>query len=70
MLINMADRLIFIKHRKFVFTLLYATILLSQTIWTKFIGNPVLSTFILPYNPAIDSNGHWAPDVVFDGMNY
>lgn len=31
---------------------------------------PVLSTLTPPYNPGVDSNGPWAPDVVFDGMGY
>jgi predicted GH43/DUF377 family glycosyl hydrolase len=38
--------------------------------WTKYSGNPVLSTLTPPYNPAVDSNGPWAPDVVFDGSGY
>jgi len=38
--------------------------------WTKYPGNPVLSTLTPPQNPAVDSNGPWAPDVVFDGTNY
>ncbi len=38
--------------------------------WTKYSGNPVLSTLTPPYNPAVDSSGPWAPDVVFDGTGY
>ncbi|MEO0091844.1 MAG: T9SS type A sorting domain-containing protein [candidate division WOR-3 bacterium] len=38
--------------------------------WTRYSGNPVLSTLTPPYNPAVDSNGPWAPDVVFDGSSY
>ncbi|TES93872.1 MAG: hypothetical protein E3J87_01405 [Candidatus Cloacimonadota bacterium] len=38
--------------------------------WTKYSGNPVLSTFDPPYNPPIDSGGPWAADVVFTGTEY
>lgn len=38
--------------------------------WTKYSVNPVLSTLTPPYNPAVDSNGPWAPDVVFDSTGY
>jgi predicted GH43/DUF377 family glycosyl hydrolase len=34
--------------------------------WTKYPGNPVLSS----YDSPLDSGGHWAPDVVFDGTDY
>jgi predicted GH43/DUF377 family glycosyl hydrolase len=37
--------------------------------WTKY-PEPVLTTLTPPHNPAVDSNGPWAPDVVFDGTNY
>lgn len=37
--------------------------------WVKY-PNPVLTTLTPPHNPAVDSNGPWAPDVVFDGTNY
>lgn len=37
--------------------------------WSKY-PNPVLTTLTPPYNPAVDSSGPWAPDVVFDGTNY
>ncbi len=34
--------------------------------WTKYAGNPVLST----YDPPVDSGGPWAPDVVFHPYHY
>ncbi len=34
--------------------------------WTKYAGNPVLST----YDPPVDSGGPWAPDVVFHPNRY
>lgn len=43
----------------------YATSLDGIT-WTKYSGNPVLSTFDLP----VDSGGPWAPDVILDGSGY
>lgn len=34
--------------------------------WTRDAGNPVLTSF----DPPVDSEGPWAPDVVFDGKDY
>jgi len=34
--------------------------------WTRYPGNPVLSNFDLP----VDTGGPWAPDAVFDGVEY
>lgn len=39
-------------------------------VWEKCTGNPVLTTYDPPHDPAIDSGGPWAPDVVFDGVAY
>jgi len=38
--------------------------------WQKYAGNPVLSTFSPPYRPRTDSNGPWAPDVVYADSGY
>lgn len=38
--------------------------------WNKYSNNPVLSTLTPPHNPAVDTNGPWAPSVVYDGYNY
>ncbi len=35
-------------------------------VWTKYDGNPVLST----WNQPADSAGLWAPTVIFDGIDY
>lgn len=34
--------------------------------WTKYAGNPVMTTF----DPPVDTGGPWAPDVVYDGDEY
>ncbi len=34
--------------------------------WTKYAGNPILTNF----DPPVDTGGPWAPDVLFDGLEY
>jgi predicted GH43/DUF377 family glycosyl hydrolase len=38
--------------------------------WTEFSGNPLFDTRTPPHVAAVDSGGPWAPDVVFDGLEY
>ncbi|MFQ5864383.1 MAG: T9SS type A sorting domain-containing protein [bacterium] len=38
--------------------------------WSKYSGNPLFSTVTAPYDSLVDSQGPWAPDVVFEGSEY
>jgi len=39
-------------------------------LWRRYAGNPVLRTTTPPHDPAVDTSGPWAPDILLDSQHH